>query len=152
MCSYCFFVVYSLQGASATLPLCWRSAVKGVKVSTTPHLWFTPLTHSHWKQVLFIFQTASRIYDPLKKKKEGRKNIPLGHDSSLMCWKERQGKDAVRLHAYCIGKGGITATWPNAFQSLVTIKDGPQSLIVDKCTKKKKKKTGRRTDGRKDNT
>lgn len=49
--------------------------LKRVKVNT-PHLWFYPLTHSQWKSVLFIFQTASRISEspplPSSKKK------PLG--------------------------------------------------------------------------
>lgn len=39
------------------------------KVSTL-HLQFPLLTHSHWKWVLFIFQTASSISDKIKYKKQ----------------------------------------------------------------------------------
>lgn len=42
---------------------------KQVKVSTL-HLQFPLLTHSHWKWVLFIFQTASSISDKIKYKKQ----------------------------------------------------------------------------------
>lgn len=79
---------------------------KQVKVNT-PHLWFSLLTHSQWKWVLFIFQTASRISDP---KKKGGKKSPSGKHPSLMFWKERQRKAAVWLHAYCIAENRITSS------------------------------------------
>lgn len=82
------YVVYS--GEAPLLVCVLTTCYKQVKVNT-PHLWFSLLTHSPWKWVLFIFQTASRISDP----KKGGEKSPSGEHSSLMFWKERQRKAAV---------------------------------------------------------
>lgn len=83
---------------------------KQVKVNT-PHLWFPLLTHSQWKWVLFIFQTASRISDPKKKRGWGGE----GPRASIHLWcfekKDREKLQSGFMHIVSLRKR-ITGSRP----------------------------------------
>lgn len=102
-CFYLRFAFHIARRSTLTPPMRvivekLTTCYKQVKVNTL-------LTHSQWKWVLFIFQTASRISDPKKGKKAPRASI------HLWCFekKDRQWKAAVWLHAYCIAEKRITS-------------------------------------------
>lgn len=88
------YVLYS--GGAPLLDHVLTMCSKQVKVNT-PHLWFSLLTHSQWKWVLFIFQTASRISDPKKKRGErGKKNKAPRAGIHLWCFEK---KDSEKLQS-----------------------------------------------------
>ena len=102
------YVVYSAEGPPPPVLVCvLMPRCKQVKVNT-PHLWFPLLTHSQWKWVLFIFQTASRISDPKKKEEKKKKTGGKGPRASIHLWcfekKDREKLQSGFMHIVSLRK------------------------------------------------